>query len=822
MESLVSIIRIENDSKLGRVLVGKVSQGTIEKGMKVSVRRNSRGLSASTKIKAIYLRGKPVSSVTAEKINISVKFQLSNVTFKIHKGDVLVGKLTSAESIGFMDKINQPFARTLIKQDIPAINPILLQVPDLVQWRNSSSDSLTISLQGGGAKGAFGVGVLKFFQDTKILTPQKKLHLSSASTGSITSVLLAENGPNTIDKAIEQYTNMHQLEDMFTLRPEVKAILQEENSLKSIVSAIFKEGGVPDFNFSIGDFAWDKVREATSKTLSELTIWNAPFTGFNFLSNIAEEAIDTVKNVKALFAVKQSLATLDPVKNKLLNSQTGIDHNRLEKNIRQKRVTLKIAVTSLTSGATCYINERLELMYPIKGEISDGYDYTNFKHYPIVSIGKETVGRSQSGITSRLGLVQAAITSGAFPMFFEPQTIRFTTPDGEIEEVFNDGGVRENLPIRVLARDKHKDIVAIYCSPIDEVVVESEDVKKYSWMEVMTRTLTNIDSENMRSDISTGNPINASLKGEGDHRVMHIAPTVPTLGLTQIDPLSVKTTIWYGYLRAYDEVFLSEFKHSLGTNYELTKIRLRENSEDIFLCWRALGTLGKNLLRESAYRVPIKPGSKRYRYVGWYRKHGRLTLQDGTKVEMKSLRNEDKIRYLAFNPDALHNYLQQKLTLLNLINVRIDLIKSDPNFKDSFMYGELGFMKKSFFGDWFGVYETLYQMNIAINKRNRTLQIFSKNQFFRPDANPLYMRSIKIYAEKEQKPGRLSNITSSQFQFKRLKEEILGNIERIERQGISFEGSINDRWGVWGNDLLIMFQNSDSAYLAKDRTSFFN
>lgn len=818
MESLLTVIRIENDANLGRLLVVKINQGTIKKGAKVSVRRNSQNLSGSTKIKALFVRGKSVDTVSADQVNTSIKIQLSNKTFNVRKGDTIVAESASSKTIGFTGKLNQPFMGTFVKHDTPTfINPVLMHVIDPVKWRDSSSDSLALSLQGGGAKGAFGVGVLKFFQETEILTSQKKLHLSSASTGSITSVLLAENGPNTIDKAIQQYTSMFQLEDMFTLRPNVKGILNREETLKKAVSAIFKEGGVPDLDFSVGDFAWEKVRAATSETLSELTIWNAPFTGFNFLANIAEQGVRTVKNVKDLFNTKQSLATLDPVKNKLLNSQTGIDHTRLERNIRQKKVTLKMAVTSLTSGATCYVNERLELMYPLKGAISDGYDYTNYDIYPIVSIGGESVGHSQSGLTSRLGLVQGAITSGAFPMFFEPQTIRFTTPDGEREEVFNDGGVRENLPLRVLARDNHKDMVAIYCSPIDEEVAKLEDVKDYSWMEVMTRTLTNIDSENMRNDISTGIPINTSLKGEGDHRVMHIAPTVPTLGLTQIDPLSVKTTIWYGYLRAYDEVFLSEFKHSLGTNYEITKIRLRENSEDIFLCWRALGGLAKKLMGESAYRVPIKPGSKKFRYVGWYNKLGNSTFPDGTRFEMRAIDNNDIIKFLAFSPGDLHNYLQQKLTLLNLINVRIDLIKSDPNFKDSFMYGELGFMKKSFFGDWFGVYENLNHIKIAINKRSRMFDIFGKNRIFRSGSNPLYMRSLKIFAVKEENPGRLSNIpASSRFQFKRLKEEILGNIQQIESQGIPFEGSITDSW----HDQLSILVNSNHTMAPKDKSFF--
>ncbi|MFK7785989.1 MAG: patatin-like phospholipase family protein, partial [Crocinitomicaceae bacterium] len=766
-------------------------------------------------IKEIFNNGRKLNSFKSTQTARRLKIVLEQVNITPKTGQKLLDRKLSAFPSGtfqvshMVDVIAQPHSGLTFAG-------ILTDKPHT--WKSNNYNEFGIALQGGGMKGAFGVGALKYLQVAGILDGKKKLRLSSASTGSITSVMLAENSPASIDKAIAQYSDLRQLEDMLELRPKVKEILNSEpTNLKPNVINLIKTGGSTEkLEFNPMDFAEKQVKDAFKKTLNDITTnpfsleGFVPLAGANFLGNLVGGVTDTWKNVKSLANIKLSLATLDPVEAKLKHRTMGINHALLRKRIITKNVTLRMAVTSLQTGATCYVTEDLQLLYPKKGVLGDGYNYQDFEPCAITHIGGKSVGGNTSSIL-REGLVKGALASGAFPAFFEPQNIRFIVPgEGEKQEMFNDGGIRENLPINILRKQETKNIIAIYCSKIDEDSKESKTVDNYTWTDVIGRSMDFIDSENARNDISSGNPMNTSLHGDGDHNVLHIAPTMGTLGLVEIHPFNIQTTIWYGYMRAYDEVFLSDNKLSLGMNYEKTKIKLRENTEDIFLCLRALAAQSVRVINSSAYRVPIKENA-----TGGNREYVMYNAKSKGFTNRRSLSNfHQNISTIAYGYDALLGYLNLKNELLGLLLSRFEIIKSDPNSKEAFMYGERGFMKKSIFADWFGIYEHLDYMRIAENKRVRMKGAFRRNSPLHENFRPLIVNKT-IFGQSSQKtPKRVSEQTHPEFKL--LTDEIRRRINQLKSKKIGLEGRMTDKLI---SDLLEL-KPSDRHMVKKDKSYF--
>lgn len=822
-----NVTSIQTKAAHGKLISGVLKNGTLRKGATIFLHDEEGKFIRKGTIFTIFNKSRSRvsfdSTETARNLKITLKESEINVLPEhrildrelpaIQKGNI--GAADFVDLTGFhFGGIQNVILDTVIPSPIH-FDTILSQTHS---WRSKQYSELGLSLQGGGVKGAFGVGALKFLQVAGILDGKKKLHLASASTGSLTSVLLAENSPESIDKAIAQYSELNKLEEMFTIRTKVKIILNNEPTLKAIVLSAFKKGGSPDVEIDLKDFLVEKFTKVAKETLYD-TLTNPlslfavlPVVGVSFISNVAEEIESVKKNLNTLTNVKLSLATLEPVLGKLMDNSKGINGAKLRKSIRTKKVTLKMAVTCLESGATCYITEKLELLYPKKGVIGDGYSYSpeDFHIYTISSIGGENINGETSATILKTGLAMGAITSGAFPALFEPQKIKYITPDGEKEELFNDGGIRENLPINILKREKVKNILAIYCSSFEEKIEETDTVNNYSWGDVAMRTVSLIDSENARNDISSGKPMNTNLKGEGDHNVLHIAPTTGTLGLTEVHPFNIKTTIWYGYLRAYDEIFLSDFKETLGTAYQTTKIALRENTEDIFVCFRALGMIASKVVGSSGYRVPIKKGHSHKKYVRW----GRSRKVD-QYFGIRGLNNNDIIHFVALDFDAAYSYLKLKNELLALLNTRYKLIKIDPNYPSGFMHGPSGFMKKALFTDWFGVYEHLNLVRIASNKRTRLTQKFRSISLLNANSNPLYVHSLKVYGYPDQEaPRRITQ--RSHPRFKQLIRTIISNINDLERNNVLFEGSYSDKLIP---DLFLTLSN-DNEMDSKDNTYF--
>lgn len=734
----------------------------------------------------------------------------------------------------------------------------------------NNKKELGLCLQGGGLKGAFSVGALKCLEDLKILTTDKKLKITSASTGSITAAVIAENKINSVDNAIKQYTDLRISEDMFTFRPRVKRIINSDNFIKDLVRKIFQSK--LDFNFDLlqdlGKSALDSVITDAKKGFYDeqgIKEGNALFLGFGpagLLVSIIKESIEVIfdaidrveqllSNTMKVLNTETSLAKIDRVEQKIIDQIE--DPRLLDKRITTNRSSLKMAVTSLSTGATCYLTEKKDtrgiwkfvIMYPKKREIDtgDSYNYSSFENYEVISIKNKDNSsdweNTYAGGKNRVKFyAAAAVTSGAFPGFFEPKIIHFKKDGKSRREFFNDGGIKENTPLKLLMNSNSPNNIVIHNKSFYYTPKDLDRLKKTGWTDILKDSLDLINHENERENISYGDSVNNNLESKSykDFRNLHIAPNLPTISLTNIDPMGIKNTIWYGYLRAFDEIFinknLNKEDYDDVVNYYNDVKSLRDNSDNIFATFKILFDFSYQMIEHSIYRARIKAeDSSKYKYYTYNkdRKYGRGNDTTGYDFEFESLKNEtNDIKHRAININVLAKYFQLKIKILGFIEARINLIKqlcknedSSHDIKSCVMQGEYGFMKLGYYTDWFGVYEKLDQMNLASNKRVRLIKSFIKHNIFKDENpsvykiennahlyNPLIYKTLDDGLPKNNDTNNYDEFNFSLQYHRRPKNlsdhqkedrdeiyqllKILNNkLVEINKEGLKFEGSTN-------------------------------
>ncbi|MEA5515722.1 patatin-like phospholipase family protein, partial [Nodularia sp. UHCC 0506] len=564
-----------------------------------------------------------------------------------------------------------------------------------LNWRNLTE--IGIALQGGGVKGAFGVGALHYLAIDGFIGSAKNLKIASASTGSLTALILQENqGIKTTQKAIDQYLSLQRLDDMVEIRAEAKTIINSD-----------KTGALRKAGIKQGTINYIATEDPNS-----------------FISGLLQGVENSyLGQLKQLMGIKLSLALLNPVEKKLNELRPVINPH----------AHLRMTVVSLNTGTICYIcyiNQKLLLLYPDNGKTDgDGFNYAIYKEYPITSI-KNSNNHGALFDTKQPAaiLIKGALTSGAFPAFFAPHEITFTVDGKQTSELFFDGGVKENLPIEVLSKDV-KNIISIHCNPIEsnernyqfKQLNNNNSPVLPTWAEVAGIAADYTLNEVSRTDLTFGNALNVSNFGSSNDssNIIHIAPLIPTLGLTEVVPFNIKATVWYGYMRAYDELFISEYRLDSSEDGRNLKSQIRNNTTEIYLLFKeALYQAATSLIRDSLY-LARKEKEKGSSFINW-----------------GELLNEHLIFGMAFLPPSLMGYLQAKKAIIDTIKQRaslyedalreINITQKDKKekLKKAFMYGQNGFMNRKIYLDWFGVYEKLDEMRLASNKRERLRERF--------------------------------------------------------------------------------------------------
>ena len=664
---------------------------------------------------------------------------------------------------------------------------------------------LGICLQGGGIKGAFGVGAIHYLTISEIINPKRRLSISSASTGSLTSLILAENnGIETSNKAIEQYTSLFELEDMLELKPEIIKIKKSSPQLSKVIDGLLNNQSLDLDLFEPKDYI-KPDKDRYKKTIGGAVAGGVAFGALGAVfgaavayasdtaGDIANASVKFIQAIVDLSKVKGSIAYLNPVYNKLkIALHTNFDS--FSKKIENNQTTLRMAVVSIDTGALCYITENGDLLYPRLLKSEDGFNYNDYVVCPIINI---------KGISKTLGatnpdeiLISGAVASGSFPAIFEPQAIEFNREGDHTIEAFFDGGIRENQPLEVLVNQDIQNIISIYCSPMENAPLEENttqqkvnpNILSMTWSKVAETAISYIQLEGARNDSNIGKAMNINHYGSKDRNsnIIHIAPTIPTLSLIEIVPFNIKITIWYGYLRAYDELFIAKNRLLLdqlenkGDKISLKSL-IRNNTEDLYLLMKGLYVASKKLIENCAYRVPIEVGGKNNHYVTY-----------------KNLKNHHVITYMTFHEESLTEYLTIKKLILEHILIRISHTKGyDNNAKKGLMYGENGLMLKMIYTDWYGVYEYLDKANIAINKRGRLKLKFQEMAVNHPDFRLFNSFNDKIFKDNAAAPKKETEIGGSKTL------ELKNQIKNILESSGLFEGSLYEKFEFivpWAND----------------------
>lgn len=468
----------------------------------------------------------------------------------------------------------------------------------------------------------------------------------------------------------------------------------------------------------------------------------------------------------------------------------------------------------------------MTLLYPpSEASYGDGFAYelNKYQSCPVNTIEGSSIARmSVNGLRDLL--IKSALTSGAFPGLFEPQLITFTLNGVPTRELFVDGGLRENLPLQILTQDDAVlDVIAIHCSPITEAKNDVNRTNKQpKWHQVGQIALAIQAHEAQRFDRSVGRALNVSPNhtGGSGSNVIHIAPTMPTLGLLETNAFKIKATIWYGYMRASDEMLITESLRDIAASTKEENVErinliteLRVLSRDVYIFFNLLQAAAKQLVEKALYTVRGTSG-----------RNVRLP-----KIPMKLHVFGEDFSTVAFPLQELSDYLKIKHDLLDCIVARshknqMILKNRSPNLQprharvlNAVMAGPAGFRHRRLYLDWIGVYEYLESVKLPNNCRTRLMRAFNSTNANIINNTPgdLFFRSgnDKKFKIKDGGITRVS-LRNEVYDYVRKIHVLLES--KLENNMSIFEGEA----GSWHNKIQWHYESSPEWRYVRDNTKF--
>ncbi|MBN8515384.1 patatin-like phospholipase family protein [Accumulibacter sp.] len=353
------------------------------------------------------------------------------------------------------------------------------------------------ALGGGGAKGAFEVGAMRCLVDAYGLRPDI---VSGASVGALNAAKIAE-GANGLAELEALWASLRTPADFFSLSGPLRSLLRNLGS----------EGLRLLDNVNLERMlAWHPTPSPTAQTLDMVAsafngvasqLGNMGGAGVVFtVSNIVNEALRIGLTVGKIIQATQalvnsrSLLLLDPVLGKL---QASVKPAR----IASSGIKLRVAVTSLDTGATEYVTET--------GAFASGRAYND--------------------------LISALQASASIPVAFAPVRLG----DGAH---YSDGGVTENIPIEAALQAGADEVIAILASPRPAV----ENFDRAVLKDIGARSFELLFDSGERRQL-------APYAGWGVP-VRVIEPLIEVCSTFQIEAGLVQINRDYGYLRAYEEL----------------------------------------------------------------------------------------------------------------------------------------------------------------------------------------------------------------------------------------------------------------------------
>ena len=600
--------------------------------------------------------------------------------------------------------------------------------------------NLGLVLQGGGVAGAFSVGALGLLDRNQLLSKKYLKSIGGASTGSLSAASLLsghslKDGNNTDQVALIAETNYVQLnnfKEMGTIRPETKNLMNKSAPLKQAVETVLY-GKATDVDYV--DYIIEQVKEELNffeyvglAIGTAMTLFGEPFLTkgigaygvYEILNSNIQDAIADEKDTLQQFTkIRGSLATLEPTRDKLSKALNLID-------VEKHGIKLRIAMTSYETGATVYYTEDGKLLYPKYDEIHKAFVDDEFDEYQVDQIAydsnNEPLAESATSSDKTQLFVEACLTSGAFPAIFDPKVITFSHKDkpGRVfKETFYDGGIRENLPMEQIRKTSVSSIIAIHNSPVSPDLITPDggaaippfnfgnSAGNYSATEHATRSLDLINNEIVQTDMDLERSLELIENDQLDE-VIHIAPNYSVVGLTETNPLRIKLTMFYGYLRAFDALFLAKAKAIKNKTARNKKIKdahtLSRLTDEI--------VLGLSIAMEQpidlAKNAIVNIGGQNWKTFDEICKEtydhidGVTDNPDTYSLRDPKKRFNLKIAEVALHPDKARLFYKTKHKILALYDERVNVANTREcmPYENSF-YNM--FLKESFFnGAWQG------------------------------------------------------------------------------------------------------------------------
>ena len=352
-------------------------------------------------------------------------------------------------------------------------------------------------LAGGGTKGAFEVGVLRYLATEKHLLPDI---ITATSAGAIIGTVIAQAA--TADEFSTCVDDLRQ--DLLSMT-DTGSVFGDQPWLSALRGTKWGD--------AVNDFVTVQSRPPIPGTTAASIV--GPLRPASIrLHQIARAVRDVPHLVRALMVGRGhfgSILTLDPISDALRGQQPGsgfvpVDPDRVARSGRQ----LRLAVTALQAGVLRYVTEH--------GELVEDDAVT-----PVVG-------------AKPVGVLEGLLASSSVPLIFPPR------PMGD--DVYVDGGVLRNIPVDAAAALGARRIVAVtavpFIGPRDE-----RDFTKASMIGVHLRTAAVISLlGRQRDDVRLALPEGTSLQV--------IDPTVDVVGPFEVAQGLMLIDMDYGWMRGAD------------------------------------------------------------------------------------------------------------------------------------------------------------------------------------------------------------------------------------------------------------------------------
>ncbi|HMD46974.1 MAG TPA: patatin-like phospholipase family protein [Acidimicrobiales bacterium] len=357
-------------------------------------------------------------------------------------------------------------------------------------------------LAGGGAKGAFEAGAVRYLVEELCLTPDV---ITAASAGALAGGVLAQA------RSLEEFQlHTRQLRDdllamtdvdtLFGRQPWVEAL--QGTPLGRVIDEYVTERTRPPIPGDEGSGATGVVPSGPAGRRRPVDI----------VSDALKVLPALPKARRGLRTNRSSLLTLDPLARALrAGGPTGI-HALDPTSIGRPGLDLRLAVTALRAGVVRYVTER--------GVIVESDALT-----PVPGPGGGPVD-----------IIEGMLASASVPMVFAPRPLA--------DDVYVDGGVVQNIPVEAAVRLGATRVIAILAVPL----VAPVDTRDFSAMDLVGLFLRAVGDiafmDRQRTNLAYPLPAGASLTV--------IDPVVDVVGPFEVSPGLMVIDMDYGWLRAAD------------------------------------------------------------------------------------------------------------------------------------------------------------------------------------------------------------------------------------------------------------------------------